>query len=387
MAPTSSGEGYWVATANGQVFAFANSPTPEASNGWLTEVFYHDGGFGGRVAVPLIKRCLKDRRRTGGIRRDSSIHLRKRAKAYPDGFVTHGTPRRPTTVSALLSVGVLLTACSSHYAARLSPPTTTARRTPTTATTETTKSPPKKPLARRAVCPLTDLPAPGGKVPARPALAVKVENLPAARPQYGLAQADVVYEEPVEGGITRFIAIYQCNNSVRIEPVRSGRWIDPDLVSQFGAHPLFGYAGAVQPVVAKIDSSSLIDVGVDRGPTTDFWRDPDRYEPHNLVTSTAVLYSLGAKEGAQPRPPKPVFTYGPLLPGTPAASVYIPFLYSPVTWTWHPNVRLYFRSYSDTGPATLGGGGQITAANVVIMHLVAYQSSFVEMSTATTRPS
>jgi Protein of unknown function (DUF3048) N-terminal domain/Protein of unknown function (DUF3048) C-terminal domain len=307
-----------------------------------------------------------------------SIHLRDPAKAYPDGLVTTGTLRRPTTLSVLLSLGALLTACSSHYAARVSPPTTTARTTPTRATTETTKSAPRKPAARRALCPLTDLPPAGGKVPARPALAVKVENLPAARPQYGLAQADIVYEEPVEGGITRFIAIYQCNNSGRIEPVRSGRWIDPDLLSQFGAHPLFAYAGAVQPVVAKIDSSSLIDVGVDRGPPTDYWRDPNRYEPHNLVSSTAVLYALGGKEGAQARPPSPVFTYGPLLPGTPAASAFIPYLYSPVTWTWHRNVGLYFRSYSDTGPATLGGGGQITAANVVIMHLVAYQSPFVE---------
>jgi Protein of unknown function (DUF3048) N-terminal domain/Protein of unknown function (DUF3048) C-terminal domain len=294
--------------------------------------------------------------------------------------VTSRTFGRTAALSGLVSLSALLVACGGHSAPKLSAPSATAQPTEaaTKATTPTTKAAPKK-VSHVALCPLTGLPAPGGKVPARPALAVKVENLPAARPQYGLAQADVIYEEPVEGGITRFIVIYQCNNSSRIEPVRSGRWIDPDLVSQYGAHPLFGYAGAVQPVVAKIDSSSLIDVGVDRGPTTDYWRDPDRYEPHNLVTSTAVLYAEGAKEGATSTPPKPVFEFGPLPPiGTPAASVYIPYAYSPVTWTWNPSVRLYFRSYSDTGPATLGGGGQISAANVVIMHMVAYPSTFVE---------
>ena len=53
---------------------------------------------------------------------------------------------------------------------------------------------------RVALCPLTGLPAPGGHVPHRAAVAVKVENLPEARPQYGLDKADIVFEEPVEGG-------------------------------------------------------------------------------------------------------------------------------------------------------------------------------------------
>src|SRR6266545_1453348 len=65
---------------------------------------------------------------------------------------------------------------------------------------QTTSPPPPE-------CPLSGL-NPKSVVPSRPALAVKVENLPAARPQTGLSWADIVYEEPVEGGITRFIAVY-----------------------------------------------------------------------------------------------------------------------------------------------------------------------------------
>ncbi len=152
----------------------------------------------------------------------------------------------------------------------------------------------------------------GGRVPPRPALAVKVENLPQARPQYGLSAADVVYEEPVEGGITRFIVIYQCHDAGRIEPVRSGRLIDPDIVRQYGAHPLFAYAGAIQPVVDKVDSSSLVDVGIYRAPLSAYWRDPDRYAPHNLISDTAVLYAAGAAQHAPPTPPPPVFHYGAL---------------------------------------------------------------------------
>ena len=56
-------------------------------------------------------------------------------------------------------------------------------------------------------CPLTGEPPPKGVDPERPAVAVKIENSPQARPQHGLEQADLVFEEIVEGGITRFMAI------------------------------------------------------------------------------------------------------------------------------------------------------------------------------------
>ena len=78
------------------------------------------------------------------------------------------------------------------------------------------------------ICPLTGLRATGDAVPARPALAVKIENSPLARPQAGLNDADIVYEEPVEGGITRFIALYQCADVDRLGPVRSARTTDPE---------------------------------------------------------------------------------------------------------------------------------------------------------------
>jgi hypothetical protein len=220
--------------------------------------------------------------------------------------------------------------------------------------------------------------APAGGAPSRPALAVKVDNLPAARPQYGLDAADVVYEEPVEGGLTRFIVIYQCRNEARIEPVRSGRIIDPEIVRQFGAHPLFGYAGGIQPAVTAIRSSSLIDVGFERVPSA-YVRDPSRVAPHNLTTSTAALYAAGARFHAPSSPPSPVFTYGSRPSGaTPAASVQIGFAYSSVTWTWTPSVSAWARSYSDTGAATLGNGGRITATNVIVMKVVVYPSPYVE---------
>jgi hypothetical protein len=223
------------------------------------------------------------------------------------------------------------------------------------------------------------MPAPGGHIPARPALAVKIDNLPGARPQTGLSQADVLYEEPVEGGITRFIAIFQCHDAPRVEPVRSGRLVDPEILSQYGPHPLLGYAGAIAPAVAAIDSSTLIDVGVNRAPLTAYWRDPDRLAPHNLVATTAGLYAFGAAQHAPAAAPPSPFTFGPVDPAaTPAASVHVAYQYSDVTWTWVKSAGVWFRSYSDTGPATLGEGGQITTNNIIVMHVFMFPSQYVE---------
>ena len=294
-----------------------------------------------------------------------------------------GMKRRRVARAAVGAVAFsgLVGACGSSTSHRASPPptaapsTTTATSAPSTTVTTTYSGP---------VCPLTHMPAPNGKVPQRPALAIKVENLPQARPQYGLASADVVYEEPVEGGITRFIAIYQCHDSSRVEPVRSGRFIDPEIVNQYGAHPLFAYSGAIQPVVNAVDSSPLVDVGVNRAPLSAYWRDPARYAPHNLATSTSKLYAYAASIHVAETPPAPTFSFGPMGSGwTPAASVHIGYTYSDLTWTWQPSSGVYSRSYSDTGPATLGGGGQITASNVVVMHVVMYPSQYVEDPTGT----
>src|SRR5581483_4111884 len=90
--------------------------------------------------------------------------------------------------------------------------------------TTTTTKPPGSPNGPK--CPLTGRAAPSGKVPQRPALAVKVDNYSAARPQSGLDNADIVFEEPVEGGITRFVAIFQCQNAALVGPIRSARNID-----------------------------------------------------------------------------------------------------------------------------------------------------------------
>ncbi len=213
-------------------------------------------------------------------------------------------------------------------------------------------------------CPLTGAPAPGGKVPQRPALAVKVENLPEARPQYGLGSADVVYEELVEGGITRFMGVWQCHDASRIEPVRSVRTTDPKILVQYG-HPVFGYAGGAPPIMTQVANAKVItDVNMVKDPAL-YRRDPNRVEPHNLYTSTQTLWR-GARSSYGP--PSPVFSYSSQLTlkqAKPVADLHLDFSgYSDVHWLWNKQKGQWLRYYG-TQPAMLTTG-QISATNVVV---------------------
>ena len=254
------------------------------------------------------------------------------------------TARRLLTATAVLTSGALLLgACSSSAKKKAVKPTTT-----TTAAT---------------VCPLTGAPAPGNVVPARPPVGVKIDNYQAARPQSGLDAADIIFEEPVEGGITRFNAIYQCQNSAKIGPVRSARQIDIGIESMFNNAAL-AHIGGIGPVLANITASGIpnLDLG---NTASSFVRDNSRYAPYNAYTSTAQLYALLPN---QTTAPQPVFTYSTTTPsGTPVLSVNVNFSgQSNVTWTWDPTNSVWLRFYNGTQPDQNLDGTQNHAQNVIV---------------------
>ena len=229
------------------------------------------------------------------------------------------------------------------------------------------------------MCPLTGKKPPNGRVPDRPALAVKVENVPAARPQTGLSWADIVYEEPVEAGITRFIAVYQCQDASRIEPVRSGRLTDPDILRQFG-HPLFAYAGAVPQVYQKAKAAHLIDVNFNKPGAMDhvYFRDSARLAPHNLYTSTRGLYAFAhANDGT----PQPVFGYTAHPPhGKKISGIHLPFSqYSDVYWRWDGGRKAWLRFHGSV-PHLLSDGTQVSATNVVVQVVKVYLTNIHDVN-------
>lgn len=223
---------------------------------------------------------------------------------------------------------------------------------------------PTPPPPPPATCPLTGEEAPGGVVPGRPALAIKVENLPDARPQAGLQSADIVYEEPVEGGITRFIAVFQCAEVDRVGPVRSARAADPEVLSQFGV-PVLAYSGAAPNVVRIVEDSDLVPLDETAGGDA-FTRDPARASPHNLYVDTASLYRR-AKAGRQA--PAPVFRYAEGIDGRSrkVSAVHLPFssTYADVWWSWSRKRGVWLRSHGPE-PHMAEEGDQVSATNVVV---------------------
>ncbi len=132
--------------------------------------------------------------------------------------------------------------------------------------------------------PLTGKAVASADIIRRRPLAVKVENDPAARPQSGLIGADIVYEEIVEGGITRFLALYLSQDVSVIGPCRSARPSDIDI-SYFHL-PLFACSGGAPGMMTQIKQAGMIGLEEDGA---HFWRDKSRRAPHNLYTSTALL--------------------------------------------------------------------------------------------------
>jgi hypothetical protein len=181
---------------------------------------------------------------------------------------------------AIVTSAILLSACGS------SPKKSS---TSTTSTTSTTTAP-------QALCPLTGLPAPGGVVPQRPAIAIKIDNYslgptPAeARPQSGLNYADDIFEEQVEGSITRYAAVFQCQNATGlVGPVRSVRWTDIQMLSEFG-HPIFVHVGGINQVLALVEQSPLVNLDLIDNPQLET-EPPGRYAPYDTYTTTQQIWA------------------------------------------------------------------------------------------------
>jgi len=139
----------------------------------------------------------------------------------------------------------------------------------------------------RITSPLTGLPLKDSSSAARRAVAVKVENQADARPQSGLDLAELVYEEIVEGSITRFIAIYLDNEASEMGPVRSARPMDVNILAPI--NPLLVLSGGSPVVMQTLERSKVYFITEDN--ESYFWRARDRRAPHNLYTSTALVRS------------------------------------------------------------------------------------------------
>lgn len=138
-------------------------------------------------------------------------------------------------------------------------------------------------------------------------IAVMVENYWEARPQSGLDKADVVYEILAEGGITRFLVIYQQNDAAEIGPVRSVR---PYFVQRALEYdPMYAHVGASTLAEQFIKKSGILDFDEKIIGTAGYWRSTDRKAPHNAYTSTEKLRAYASDKGYKKKVHVPAFLF------------------------------------------------------------------------------
>jgi len=267
--------------------------------------------------------------------------------------------RRPSLIVAPVVLAVIAAACGGGDSSAKPKATTT------TAPTTTTTTAPAPPVA-----PLTGLPDPTGQSLTRPLLSVKIENTPEARPQTGIDAADVVYEQAAEGGITRFIVLFDSNIPDVMGPIRSTRAMDADVIWPLGG--VFAYSGGIPQSVALVQHSTANAIdetaagnAMFRGNRSKVHNPQQCCAPHNLFGRGPALVAKGGK----PVPVPALFQYlapGETFQGDPVANFTVDFIkgYMP-TYTWDANSHTWPRSYGPF-PFKAASGAQIAPTNVIV---------------------
>lgn len=181
-----------------------------------------------------------------------------------------------TTTS--LAATLMLAGCGSPAQSPTSAPVLFP--SPTTAPTATAQPTATPPPTATPVPSATPTPAPIFPV------AVIIENHPDARPQSGLARADMLYEAPVEGAISRFMAVYVNGKSDTIGPVRSARHYFVYLAAEYNA--VMVHIGASPQGFGALVATELVNLD-ETYSEPGFWRSRARYAPHNAYTSTDLV--------------------------------------------------------------------------------------------------
>ena len=205
----------------------------------------------------------------------------------------------------------------------------------------------------------------------RPSVACKIDNSEAARPQLNLNRTDIVFDEMVEGGLTRFVAIWHSDQPDAVGPVRSIRPMDPDIISPFGG--IVCYSGGQAVFTNMMRNTNVFNASetTEQGQGT-FSRSKDREAPHNVIVNVLKLSSNHPELAA----PAAQFNYSQDLASSSAASAGIPVkdfsVYFPSALaSWAPNAdsTLWLRTQDKKVHTDAADGSQLKAVNVVVMQV------------------
>lgn len=269
------------------------------------------------------------------------------------------TGRRGTAVAALAVAAIAFAGCTS------APPMPTPDPTPSPSYTSHYETP-----APIAYAPLTGLPADAASL-AHPSLAAKIDDHEDARPQLGLEATDLVFEELVEGGLTRYVAVWHSRIPAEIGPIRSIRPMDPDIISPFGG--IVAYSGGQLRFVALMQQTNVYNA-IHGQKDTDavMYRTKTKAAPHNVIVKAPELIGMHAELA----PPPQQFSYADAAGASTAAregqrvsGINLVFgAPSHPSWTLDPATGRWLRFQN--GAVDLDSqGAQLSAANVVIVRV------------------
>lgn len=197
--------------------------------------------------------------------------------------------------------------------------------------------------------------------------AIIIENTPAARPQSGLQQADVVYEAIAEAGITRFATLHQQERPELVGPVRSLRPYYLDWIAPYDAS--IAHVGGSRLSLQEVRNGTHRDIDQFHHPDS-YWRATDRFAPHNVYTSFGHLDALNSSLGFDNSDPQPLERQD--TPSSDVAATSIEVLMSGPTYNsaWHYDQEhaRYLRSQAGA-PHVDREHGQIAADVVVVLKM------------------
>lgn len=201
-----------------------------------------------------------------------------------------------------------------------------------------------------------------------PVTAIMIENSPDARPQSGMKGAGVVYEAIAEGGITRFLTIFQNHKPELIGPVRSLRMYYVDWLAPYNAS--VAHVGGSQNALNEVRNGNYRDIDQFFNAGS-YWRASDRYAPHNVYTSFEKLDALNEAKGYT----SSQFTGFPRTDGKPAelpdaGSIQINFSSASynTAYTYDKENNRYLRSLGGV-PHTDRESGQLTPSVVIALRV------------------
>ncbi len=289
-------------------------------------------------------------------------------------------------VAVGVGAGLVLTSSEAEPSsgAALGSPTAGA---PATATPEPTPTPSPTPTPLPSYPPLPT-PAPTPALVAAPltgrmvsearatrhVVAVMIDDQAAARPQSGLTSASVVWQAPAEGGIPRYMALFQEGNPKAVGPVRSSRYYFIAWASEWRAS--YVHVGGSPQALAFLRSSKgkgsyVYDADGFRYEGRYLWRVTSRFAPHNVYTDGENLRKLAKVVGAKATTYKPAWTFAPdIAPDRrpKGGTIVVPYLANRITYKYDRVTNRYLRSVSGEKKQTdAASKSRVAPKNVIVM--------------------